>query len=96
MLLIVNHPTQVQILFRQQNLLLQYFIWNPLINFKKRQDCLSNGARKLIMRSISSAKNIGVSSHFFKKAKIDTTTDILKHYKTTKTLKMLIQTFMKK
>lgn len=48
------------------------------------------------MKSISSAKNIGVSSDFFKKAKIDTTTDILKLYKTTKTLKMFIQTFMKK
>lgn len=48
------------------------------------------------MKSISSAKNIGVSSDFFKKAKIDTTTDILKLYKTTKTLKMFIQTFMKR
>ena len=48
------------------------------------------------MKSMSSAKNIRVSSHFFKKAKIDTTTNILKLYKTTKTLKMLIQTFMKK
>ena len=48
------------------------------------------------MKFMSSAKNIGVSRHFFKKAKIDTTTNILKHYKTTKTLKMLIQTFMEK